>query len=226
MQCVVLAAGLGKRMRPLTDERPKPLVEVCGKTLLDHIVEALPSAIDELIMIVGYRGDMIEAHCGTLFHGRKVSYLVQEEQRGTADALWLAKDLLKGRFMVMFADDIHGKDDLAEAVSYSRAILSTTSQNPERFGVIVKNADGTLAEIVEKPQRPPSNLVSTGPMVLDTNVFHFEPQQLVNGEYYLPEVVNRYVQKYPIAVVEQKQWIAIGYPDDIIKAEAILCPKQ
>ena len=58
MQCVILAAGKGTRLRPLTESCPKPLVKVCGKTLLDHIVEALPSAVDELIMVTGY----LEAH--------------------------------------------------------------------------------------------------------------------------------------------------------------------
>jgi len=71
MQCVILAAGKGTRLRPLTENCPKPLVEVGGKTLLDHIVGALPSSVDELIIVTGYLGEMIEAYCGTEFHGRK-----------------------------------------------------------------------------------------------------------------------------------------------------------
>ncbi len=159
MQCVILAAGKGTRMRPLTEERPKPLVKVCGKTLLDHIVEALPSAVKELIIVVGYKGEMIREHCGTEFHGRKVTYVDQTEINGPAKALWLCRDLIKGRFLFMFADDIHGKDDLARAVSYSRSILATTSDVPERFGVITRNPDGTIADMVEKPTSPASNLV-------------------------------------------------------------------
>ncbi len=222
MQCVILAAGKGTRLKPLTDNCPKPLVKVSGKTLLDHIVEALPSAVDELIIVIGYLGDMIKEHCGEEFHGRKVRYVVQEEQKGTAHALWLCKDMLKGRFMFMFADDIHGKADVARMTSYSRALLAKTSDTPERFGVIVRNPDGTLSEIIEKPAHPPSNLVSTGVMVLDENVFKYEPQSPVNGEYYLTEVIERYAKDHPIAVVEEDFWIAIGYPEDITKAETIL----
>jgi UDP-N-acetylglucosamine diphosphorylase / glucose-1-phosphate thymidylyltransferase / UDP-N-acetylgalactosamine diphosphorylase / glucosamine-1-phosphate N-acetyltransferase / galactosamine-1-phosphate N-acetyltransferase len=222
MQCVILAAGKGTRLKPLTDSCPKPLVKVSGRPLLDHIVEALPSAVDELIIVVGYLGDMVRAYCGEEYRGRKVTYVVQEEQRGTAHALWLCKDLLHGRFLFMFADDIHGKADIARMTSYSRALLAKTSDTPERFGVIVRNPDGTLAEMIEKPAHPPSNLVSTGIMVLDDNIFKYEPQAPVNGEYYLTEVIERYARDYPIAVVEEEFWIAIGYPEDITRAETIL----
>lgn len=224
MQCVILAAGKGSRLRPLTDECPKPLVKVCGRPLLDHIVTALPSAVKELIIVVGYRGEMIREYCGDTFHGRPVTYVEQTEINGPAKALWLAKDLIKGRFLFMFADDIHGKDDLARAVSYSRSILATTSDTPERFGVIVRNPDGTIAEMVEKPSAPSSNLVATGPMVLDKNLFDFPPEAPINGEYFMPEIIMRYKEAYPIAVVEENLWLAIGYPEDITKAELKLCP--
>ena len=175
MQCVILAAGKGTRLRPLTKHTPKPLVQVAGKTLLDHVVEALPTAITEIILVTGYLEEQIHAHCGTEFHGRKVTYVHQEEQNGPAKALWLCKERIKDRFILMFADDIHGKADLARATSFSRSMLAITSDTPERFGVIVRNPDGTLAEMTEKPENPASNLVSTGPLVLDTNIFAFEP---------------------------------------------------
>ncbi len=222
MQCVILAAGLGKRMLPLTETKPKPLVPVCGKPLIQHVVEALPSSVDELIIVVGYKGDMVQDFCKDEFLGRKVTYITQDVQEGPAKALWLCKHLLRGRFMLMFCDDIHGKQDLARAVSYRRAMLATTSDMPERFGVIVRNPDGTLFEMIEKPKNAPSNLVATGPLVLDTDVFQFEPQAPINGEYFLPEVLERYAREHPIAVVEQELWIPVGYPEDIAKAESLL----
>lgn len=222
MQCVILAAGKGTRLRPLTENCPKPLIHVSGKPLLDHIIDSLPSAIDEIIIVVGYLGEMIEAHYGSEYRGKKVSYVTQEVQDGTARALWLCKDMLKGRFLFMFADDLHGKEDIARVTSYSRGMLAKTSETPERFGVVVRNPDGTLSEIVEKPTHPPSNLVSTGVMVLDTNIFMYEPQNPVNGEYYLTEVLERYAKEYPVAVVEEDFWIPIGYPSDITRAETIL----
>ncbi len=226
MQCVILAAGKGTRLRPLTEQCPKPLVHVGGKPLLDHIIDVLPSAVDELIIVIGYLGDQIKAYYGSEYQGKKVTYIEQVEQNGTARALWLCKDLLKGRFLFMFADDIHGKHDIARVTSYSRGMLTMTTDTPERFGIVVRNPDGTLAEMIEKPTHPPSNLASTGVMVLDTHVFEFEPQQPVNGEYYLTEVIERYAQKYPIAVVEEQLWIPIGYPEDIARAEILLAESK
>lgn len=222
MQCVILAAGKGTRLRPLTDTCPKPLVKVAGKPLLDHIVAALPSAVDELILVVGYLGEMIREHCGEEFYGRKVTYVVQEEQNGTAKALWLCKDLLKGRFMFLFADDLHGKEDLSRATSYVRSILVSSVDHPEKFGIVVRNPDGTLGLMIEKPEHAPSNCASTGAMVLDDHIFEFEPQTPVKGEYYLTEVIERYSKAYPIAVVEEERWIPIGYPEDITRAETLL----
>ncbi len=222
MQCVILAAGKGTRLRPLTEAIPKPLVLVAGKPLLDHIVEALPSAVDELIIVHGYLGEQIKAYCGAEYFGRKVTYVEQIEQKGTAPALWLCKELLHGRFLFMFADDIHGENDIARVTSYSRAILTMPTKTPERFGIVVRHPDGTLAEFVEKPQHPPSNLASTGVMVLDTHIFEFPITVARNGEYFLTDVVSEYAQKYPVAVVEESLWIPIGYPEDIEKAEAIL----
>jgi NDP-sugar pyrophosphorylase family protein len=222
MQCVILAAGKGTRLRPLTENIPKPLVLVAGKPLLDHIIEALPSAVDELIIVHGYLGEQLIAHYGNEYMGRKVTYVLQEEQKGTAPALWLCKDLLHGRFLFMFADDIHGSNDIARVTSYTRAILTMPTKTPERFGIVVRHPDGTLAEFIEKPTHPPSNLASTGTMVLDTHIFEFEPTFETNGEYYLTDVIAEYAKQYPMAVVEQELWIPIGYPEDIEKAEKIL----
>jgi bifunctional UDP-N-acetylglucosamine pyrophosphorylase/glucosamine-1-phosphate N-acetyltransferase len=221
MQCVILAAGKGTRLRPLTENLPKPLVEVGGKTLLDHIVEALPSSVDELIIVTGYLGHMIEEYCGVEFHGRKVTYVTQEEQNGTAKALWLCKDLIRGRFLFLFADDIHGASDLARATSYVRSMLVASVPDPERFGIVVRNPDGTLGMMIEKPEHAPSNCASTGAMVLDEHIFEFEPKTTVKGEYYLTEVIERYAQKYPIAVVEQTKWIPIANIDDVENANKL-----
>jgi bifunctional UDP-N-acetylglucosamine pyrophosphorylase/glucosamine-1-phosphate N-acetyltransferase len=221
MQCVILAAGKGTRLRPLTENLPKPLVQVGGKTLLDHIVEALPSSVDELIIVTGYLGEMIRNYCGEEFHGRKVTYVTQEEQNGTAKALWLCKDLIKGRFLFLFADDIHGKDDLARATSYTRSLLVASVPNPEKFGIVVRNPDGTLGMMIEKPTHAPSNCASTGAMVLDSHIFEFEPQTLVKEEFYLTEVIERYAQKYPVAVVEQNSWIPIATVEDVEQANKL-----
>lgn len=226
MQCVILAAGKGTRLRPLTETTPKPLVKVAGKPLLDHIVGVLPSSVTELIIVTGYLEEQIREHCGEEYFGRPVTYVHQEEQKGTGHALWLCKDLIKGRFLYMFADDLHGKDDIARATSYTRSMLVLTTDKPERFGIAVRHPDGTLAEFVEKPTTPPSNLASTGVFVLDEKIFDYDLTVETKGEFYHTDVIKEYAKDYPIAVVEQHLWIPIGYPEDIQNAEKFLACKS
>lgn len=222
MQCVILAAGKGTRLRPLTENTPKQLVKAAGKPLLDHIVEAIPSAVQELIIVTGYLGEQIREHCGEEYMGRKVTYVEQKEQKGTGDALWLCKDHIKGRFLFLFGDDLHGKTDIARAVSYTRSMLVLTTDKPERFGIVVRNPDGTLGQFVEKPKQPPSNLASTGVFVLDEHIFEYDLKTETNGEFYHTDVIKEYAKDYPIAVVEQNLWIPVGYPEDVQKLEQLL----
>jgi len=222
MQCVILAAGEGKRLRPLTNDCPKPLVKVAGEAILDHIVRALPDEITELIIVVGYCGDQVRAYCGDRFHDRNVLYVEQENQLGTAHALKLCELYLTGRFLVMLGDDIHSKKDIERALQHDRTVLVAVSENPERFGVIIRNDDGTLSEIVEKPANPSSNLVSTGTMVLDMAIFRHQVEPASNGEYYLSHMLESYAKDTPVHVVIEESWIPIGYPEDIARAEDIL----
>jgi len=123
----------------------------------------------------------------------------------------------------MFADDLHGRKDIARATSYTRSMLTLSTDSPEKFGIVVRHPDGTLAEMIEKPDHPPSNLASTGVMVLDDNIFKFDPfAKETKGEYYLTDVLSEYAKDYPVAVVEQDLWIPIGYPEDIANAEAVI----
>lgn len=214
------------RMRPLTLEKPKPLIQIADKPLLNHIVEALPSEITELVLVVGYKGDTIREYCGDTFLGKPVTYFDQPNPGGQAEALFLAKESLRDTFLVMYADDIHGARALKELVQYPHAMLVARSETPERFGVVEQNDDGTVRRIIEKPEHPPSNLVSTGGFVLSTDIFDCVAEKSHLGEYYLVDNVNIYAQTHPVQVVEQDVWISVGYPEDIAKAEAILAAQK
>lgn len=223
MQCVILAAGEGTRMRPLTLERPKPLIEVAGKPLIAHVVEALPHEIDSLVIMIGYRGDMIREYCGDVFQGRPVTYITQENPKaGNADALFTARDALYDRFLVLYGDDIHGRAALKKMVNGPDAALAIRTDHPERFGVIEQNEDGTLKHIIEKPERPSSNLVNPGGFVISTDIFDCIAEKSPLGEYFLVDNINLYVKTHPMNIIEQDLWITVNYPEDIEKAEAIL----
>src|SRR3989344_5576790 len=191
MQAVILAAGEGRRMRPLTLERPKPLIVVAGRPILEHVIDALPNEVDEIILVVGYKADMIQKHFGDSHEGRRIRYVHQENLSGTFGALLTAKPLLNnGLFMLLCADDIHGAHAISEALSHPLALLATEHSEPSKFGVVELNADESLARIVEKPEVPSTNLVSTGAMVLDIRIFSYETIRQENGEYYIPTVLS------------------------------------
>lgn len=207
-------------MRPLTLLRPKPLVLVAGRPIVEHIISALPEEVDEVILIVGYKADMIKQHFGDSFDGRRIRYVHQWMPVGTAHALSMAEPLLaEGRFMLLNADDLHGTDALSEALTYPLALLAATHADPSKFGVLELHTDGTLASIIEKPEVPPSNLISTGAMVLDTRIFSYEATRHESGEYYLTHPLNLFAKEHRFKVITQDFWIPIGYPEDIAGAE-------
>jgi bifunctional UDP-N-acetylglucosamine pyrophosphorylase/glucosamine-1-phosphate N-acetyltransferase len=226
MQCVIICAGKGTRMRPLTEHTPKPLIEVCGKPILQHIVEALPTEIDELILVVGYLAEQIQEVCGTEYLGKKVTYIQQENfSGGTGDALMCAKDIVKGKFLFMYADDIHGAAALQTAISHEYAILGIHSDHPEDFGVLMQNSDRTLEGIIEKPTDPQSTLVNIGGFVLNEKIFQYSVAvSAEHGEVLVTDMFTQFAQDYPVQIVEQDMWIPVGKPEDIEKAEAQLCP--
>ncbi len=212
-------------MRPLTDTVPKPLLRVCGKPILEHIVEALPEEIDEIVLTVGYLKDQIRETCGSEYFGKKVTYCEQENfAGGTGDALMCARDVLHGKFLFMYGDDIHGKETLQRAVTFDHAILGTYSDTPEKYGVLVPNEDGSLKAILEKPKDPPSKLINIGGFVINTSIFDYIVPLSSVGELYVTDMLTEYAKDNPVQILAQDLWIPIGYPDDIAKAEKILCP--
>jgi len=212
-------------MRPLTEVTPKPLLLVCGKPILQHIVEALPPEITELILVVGYKKEQIEAFCGTEFLGKTVEYVVQNNfAGGTGDALQKAKELITGKFLFMYADDIHGSRALAQVVKEEHAMLGMHSITPERFGVLEQHEDGTLKQIVEKPEHPTSTMVNIGGFVVDPVIFSYVVPVSELGELLVTDMLNEYAKENSVKIIEQTQWLPIGYPEHIKEAEAVLCP--
>ena len=209
-------------MQPLTFERPKPLIEVAGKPIIEHILDALPEEIDEVIIVIGYKGDMIKKRLGDSYGGRKLIYVHQWMAAGTAHALSIARPFLKGRFLFMYGDDIHGAEALKEAMKHPYSILAAPHAEPSKFGVIEKNEDGSLKQLVEKPANPTSNLVSTGGIMLDERIFDYPAPRHETGEYFLTDPIASLSADFPIMVIEQPLWIPVGYPDDIGRAEEIL----
>lgn len=123
---------------------------------------------------------------------------------------------------MLYADDIHDREGIENCLKHERSILVAEAEDPRKFGVIKLNEDRSIAEIIEKPKNPPSNLVSTGVMVLDANIFKYEADLHPSGEYYLTSALNKMVKDHKIFAVKSTQWIPIGCPEDLLRAEKIL----
>jgi NDP-sugar pyrophosphorylase family protein len=132
MKAVIFAAGLGTRLRPLTDTLPKPMIEVGGKPILRHTLEALPSAVTEAIIVIGYKGEAIRAHLSDA--SLPVRFVEQAELLGTYDALMSAHPHLDDApFLALNGDDLYAKADLerlTEAGPFSMLAHRVPNPNP------------------------------------------------------------------------------------------------
>jgi NDP-sugar pyrophosphorylase family protein len=227
MQAVILAAGRGTRMGDLTKNRPKPMLEVAGKNLIEWKLEALPTEVDEVIIIVGYLHQLIRDYFKDSFGGRSIRYLQQENiVGGTADALWQAKDMLSDRFIVMMGDDLYVEADIRACIAQPEWALLVQSMHESRSAgaVVVDTAQNILG--TEEGEHHGDWLASTNLFVLDTRLFRFDPVPKAPGssELGLPQTAT-WVSKclgIPFAAVPATHWIQITAPEDMPLAEAQL----
>lgn len=224
MQAIIMCAGKGTRMRPLTDTTPKPLLKINGKPILQHLFESLPSEVDEVILIVGYLHQQIEDYFGSTFNSKKIIYVRQAMLTGTFTAVESCKPFLRNEpFLVLNGDDLLSPQTIETAVQKKQlCVVASISKNPERFGVIELNPDHTMKFLVEKPEKPLSNCVYTGASILDLSIFDFEPTPHPSGERLLAVSIGLLAQKTPVHVLIAEWWLPIGYPEHIKEAEDFL----
>ncbi len=212
MQAVILAAGKGLRLRPFTDNHPKPLVPVAGKPLLHYTLEALPDCITEIIIVVGYLGEQIREAIGDNWHGRPVRYVEQPELKGTGDALCQARNLVENKFLALNGDDIYDKVDLTELTQHNYSILAQQGNQTSQFG-LAESADGHLTSF-----DPSSTLINSGAYFLNQDFFA-DPLATVSVhdhlEYSLPHTLVALAAKHPVMIVKAKHWLQVGTPEQL-----------
>ena len=231
MDAVIPAAGRGSRLGGLTADRPKGLVEVAGRPLLAHVFEtAIEAGADELVVIVGYEAAQIVDRFGDAFAGVPITYVHQRERLGLGHAVLQAAPHVDGTFLLVNGDNIFSGSvaPAVAAVEEADAALAVEEVSPEvaaTTGVIETDERGRVTGIVEKPDDPPSTLVTTGCYVLPADIFHACAllQPSAEGEYQLSEAVGLLVRAgYEVETVRLGERVNVNTPDDVERANNLV----
>jgi bifunctional UDP-N-acetylglucosamine pyrophosphorylase/glucosamine-1-phosphate N-acetyltransferase len=211
MDAIILAAGLGTRLRPYTLQTPKPLLPVQGRPLLDWTLAALPTAVDRVLIVTHYLAEQFQTYLGQQTHQPVWETVHQEQPRGTGDALRSCRDRLRSpTFLVLNGDDLYGAADLAALAACPAGLLVQAVNEPKRFGIAFRRADGSLEKLVEKPDLPPPQLANAGAYVFPREVFGTDLTVSERGEYEITDYVTSLAQQRRVELVQAKFWLPIG----------------
>lgn len=226
MQCVVLAAGEGKRMRPLTAKRPKVMLPLANRPMMEHLVVAARDAgISEFIFVVGYGEREIRRHFGDGSQlGIQISYTPQRHQLGTADALNAARDYITGPFLLMNGDMIIKADDIREMSRKKAPCMGVaTTDHPQDYGVVVVEG-GRVTGLDEKSKRPKSSLINAGIYLFNEGIFDTVDTVIPSsrGELELTDALSGYIGGKKLAAYNLSYWLDVGHPWDMLEANTAL----
>lgn len=220
MDAILLAAGLGTRLRPHTLRTPKPLLPVQGRPILDWTLAALPDEIDRVIVVVHYLSEQVEAYLGSQRHVSQWTAVKQEQPRGTGDAVRSCRSHLRSeRFLVLNADDLFGAADLAALAKCQAGVLVHPVDEPRRFGIVFLKPDGSLEKLVEKPPLDGRQLANTGAYLFSKTIFDIPLSLSARGEYEVTDYVTELARRGTVSVVQASFWLPIGTEETWRNAE-------
>jgi glucose-1-phosphate thymidylyltransferase len=177
---VVLAAGEGTRLRPLTKHRPKPLLPAANRPILAHVLDALVDAgVDDLHLVVGYQRDRVQGYVGPTYRGRTVTYHVQGKQLGTGHAVLQARDAIDADFLVVNGDEVVTRGMIEAVVGAHSTTTAATlgvveSDRAPEYGAVRMDGD-RIVELVERPDDDSYRLLNAG-------IYAFGPSLLADVE--------------------------------------------
>lgn len=235
LKIVIPMAGFGSRLRPLTWSRPKPLLPLAGKTVLDHFLDQFSSLSTdfkiEYIFIVGQQGEQISAYMQHTYPDIKVSYIDQTEMRGQSHAIWLAREHLSGPMLMAFSDTLI-ETDFSGLMQESCDLIAWVKEveDPRRFGVAQLDANGHITRLIEKPQEMDNRLVVVGFYYFrsgETLVEAIEEQMrrgtVLNNEYFLADAINILLEKGALGRTQNiETWLDAGTFTSMLETNAYL----
>jgi bifunctional UDP-N-acetylglucosamine pyrophosphorylase/glucosamine-1-phosphate N-acetyltransferase len=235
MKAVLLAAGEGVRLQPITATRPKHLIKVGGKPILEHCLDALKtSGVTEAIIVTHYMGDAIRQYFGNGEKmGLKIAYVEQAAMLGTGNAVSVVEPYIDGDFVLVYADLLFAPDVIKHVIhSYETekpaAVMAVVPvEKPESYGVIELENEKYVKRIVEKPTAgdAPSNLVNAGLYAFSQEIFDKirHTKASIRGEWELTDALSLLIKdkkKVLATKISKDDWIDIGRPWDLLEANS------
>ncbi len=227
MKAVILAAGEGSRMRPLTYRRPKVMLPIANKPILEHLLlEVSQAGIREFIFVVGYCDEQVRDYFGSGERwGVDIAYISQRKQMGTADAVRMVEDLIDGKFLVINGDVIVSREDIKGLAGNGGNTLSAIEvENTEGLGM-VELSEGKVVRIHEKTPQPPSNLANAGLYLFTPDIFGAISQTFASrrGEYEVTDSLQLMIdQGQGVSCHKITRWLDLSYPWDLLSANESL----
>jgi bifunctional UDP-N-acetylglucosamine pyrophosphorylase/glucosamine-1-phosphate N-acetyltransferase len=225
MKAVIMAAGKSTRTYPLTLTRPKPLLPIMNKTILEHQLDALTGLVDGVVLVVGYRGDMIRERFGERYGALSIDYVEQTEQRGTGHAILTCAEKLEGPFMAMNGDDLFDRRDLAKLAAADQAALAMVVEDPRLYGIYEVTAEMRVVRLVEKPKEVFSKLANIGAYKFSPAIFDVLKATTMSerGEIEITSAIQTMAQTSDFRVIAAEgYWLPIGYPWHLLDANEYL----
>jgi mannose-1-phosphate guanylyltransferase len=222
MKAVLLVGGMGTRLRPLTYRIPKPLVPVMGKPLIMHVVDSLPAEVDEIIVPVSYKKDVMEAYLRRNPPKRKITLVDEPQPLGTGGAVKNVEDYIDGTFLVINGDSLWSLD-LTEFVRFHRQRKGVASislwevDDPSPFGIADIDENGRIRRFQEKPKREEafSKLINAGAYALEREVLDYIGEGFVSMER---EIFPKLLGKGMYGMRFEGYWIDCGTRESLLAA--------
>ena len=244
---IIMAGGQGSRLMPLTATRPKPMVEVLGRPVIDYVKEAMMKAgIDEIIVTTGYRGEQLKSHVASWSiqdegcKGLKSRISQEATPMGTAGSVGLLRDVVNSTCVVGSGDAVASFDIVALLAAHRRSKAKVTMalfevENPSEFGIVglAKTADGDvdgglregfIRRFLEKPapEEAFSNVINAGLYILEPEVFEHIPfgEKFDFSKQLFPKLLELGWPMYAQTI--DGVWFDVGQPSELINAQATL----
>lgn len=229
---IVLAAGPGSRLWPLTNTRPKPMVEVAGRPILQWCLEALHEAgFSEATLVVGHKASTIQTHFGDgSAIGLSLEYVHQDQQIGTAHAVATALEAqgMPGQALILGGDNLIEPELIENLLSHGPDALAVTkSREPSKYGVVDIEGD-RVTHITEKPLLEGEAVVSTGVCLLERQSLDRLARLVKEGATGLPAVLNRLIDEDDRlkACRSSRAWLDAVYPWDLVSLTELLLARE